>query len=75
MPFLTFMASAAGGVTRVVAGIGLIVIGVLAGGHWIALAVIGIVPPAAGAFDGCLSAPPARVPFAGKPFRESTCQT
>jgi len=53
--FGQFMASAAGRITRVVAGIALIVIGVFVIGDtagWI-VAAVGLLPLAAGAFDFC----------------------
>lgn len=69
MSFLTFMSSPAGRAFRIAVGVALIAIGVLTGGGWLALAVIGLVPLAAGVFDVCLFAPLARMPFAGKAFR------
>ena len=50
--FFAFMASAAGRITRIAAGVVLIVVGVLLGGGWWALAVVGLVPLAAG-FSMC----------------------
>ena len=75
MPFLTFMSSPAGRAMRIIAGLALVAVGLLAGGGWTALAVVGLVPLAAGAFDFCVFAPLARMPFAGKAFRERACQT
>jgi len=54
MGFSRFMASTAGRVLRVSAGVALIVVGGLLGGGWWALAVVGLVPLAAGALDVCL---------------------
>ena len=54
MGFSKFMASTAGRAVRVVAGVALIVVGGLLGGGWWALAVVGLVPLAAGALDICL---------------------
>lgn len=75
MAFLNFMSSSAGRIARVVAGLALVVVGIVAGGGWIALAVVGLIPLAAGAFDVCLIAPLARMPFTGKAFRERACRT
>lgn len=68
-PFVTFMSSTAGRVTRIVAGIALIVIGALIGGAGWTLTVVGLVPLLAGVFDVCLFAPVFRAPFAGKQVR------
>lgn len=74
MPFLTFMSSTAGRATRILAGVALIVVGLILGGGWTALAVVGLVPLAAGIFDVCLFAPLGKMPFGGKAFREAACQ-
>ena len=71
MAFVEFLASKAGRWTRAVAGLVLIVIGVMLGGGWWALAVIGLVPLAAGVFDFCLLAPLMRRPLRGRDFRTS----
>ena len=42
--FFAFIASAAGRITRIAAGAVLIAVGVLLGGGWWALAVVGLVP-------------------------------
>jgi hypothetical protein len=56
--FVNFMASPAGRITRIVAGIVLIVLGLLLGGiGGIILAVVGLVPLLAGALDVCVFAP------------------
>lgn len=62
-----FLASTEGRTTRIVAGVILIGIGLtLLGGTWgHMLAVVGLVPLAAGAFDFCVFAPLARFPFQG----------
>jgi hypothetical protein len=70
MAFIGFMASPAGRIARVVAGIALIAIGLVAGGGWLALAVVGLVPLAAGLFDVCLFAPLFRLPFVGSRIRD-----
>ena len=54
MGFSKFMASTAGRAARIVAGVALIVVGGLLGGGWWTLAVVGLVPLAAGALDLCL---------------------
>jgi hypothetical protein len=68
-----FLASSAGRLVRALAGLILIVVGIaVVGGTagWI-LAVVGLVPLAAGAFDRCVFAPLFGRPFAGP----SLCQT
>jgi hypothetical protein len=68
-----FLASMAGRVVRALAGIVLIVIGlalVKGTGGWI-LALIGLVPLAAGVFDFCVFAPLAKLPFTGPALRKA----
>ena len=70
MGFARFMSSAAGRLIRVVAGIVLIAIGYAmhsTGGT--VLAIIGLVPLLAGAFDVCVFAPLFGAPFSGKAIR------
>ena len=70
MGFARFMASTTGRVVRVVAGVVLIVGGVLLGGiGGIALALVGVVPLAAGSFDVCIFAPAFSAPFRGADVR------
>ncbi|HEY5272248.1 MAG TPA: YgaP-like transmembrane domain [Acidimicrobiales bacterium] len=57
MGFFRFMATSAGRLVRVVAGVVMIVIGLVAGGGWCDLAVVGFVPLLAAAFDVCGFAP------------------
>lgn len=59
MPFVTFMSSPAGRAARVVAGLALIVIGlaVVGGTGGVILAVVGLVPLAAGMANVCLFGP------------------
>ena len=67
-----FLASPTGRVVRVVAGLIIIVIGVVAVNEtlgWV-LVVIGAVPLVAGALDRCLLAPLFSLPLAGKKLRE-----
>jgi hypothetical protein len=67
------MASSAGRLARVLAGIALILVGVLAIGGtagWV-VAAIGLVPLAAGALDVCVFAPLAGYPFNGNALRQA----
>jgi hypothetical protein len=68
---LHFLASGAGRIVRIVAGIILIAAGLLAisGTAGIIVAVIGLVPLAAGIFDFCVFAPLFGLPFSGKQIR------
>lgn len=71
--FFRFIASPAGRILRVVAGLALILIGWLAlegTGGWI-LAIVGLVPLAAGLFDWCVFAPLFGLPFVGPRLREA----
>jgi len=70
-PFCTFMASTAGRITRVAAGIALVAWGWmgLGGTTGIIVAVIGLVPLAAGAFDFCVFAPLFGCPMSGPKIR------
>jgi hypothetical protein len=68
-----FLASSAGRVVRAVAGLALIVVGLAVVGGvigWI-LAVVGLVPLAAGVFDWCFFAPLFGLPFSGPRLRET----
>jgi hypothetical protein len=71
--FFRFIASPTGRVVRVVAGLALILIGLLAIGDiwgWI-LAIVGLVPLLAGLFDRCVFAPLFGLPFVGPRLREA----
>jgi hypothetical protein len=70
--FFGFMASTAGRAVRVVAGLVLILVGLLAvQGTWgWILALVGLVPLLAGLFDYCVFAPLARLPIGGKDLRQ-----
>lgn len=70
-PFVKFMASTAGRVTRIVAGIALIALGLLVvqGTAGIVVAVIGVVPLVAGLVDICLFAPLFGSPLSGPKIR------
>ena len=69
-PFVKFMASPAGRITRIVAGILLVVLGIFmhsVGG--IIVAVVGLVPLLAGLFDFCVFAPLFGAPLSGPKIR------
>jgi uncharacterized membrane protein HdeD (DUF308 family) len=70
-PFISFMASTTGRIVRIVAGIALIVVGlfVVTNTVGIIVAVIGVVPLAAGLFDFCVFAPLFGNPFNGSKIR------
>jgi len=72
MSFARFMSSLTGRIIRIVAGIALIVVGLLVvTGTWgIVLAVVGAVPLVAGIGDFCVFAPLFGGPFLGKDARE-----
>ena len=66
-PIVSFLASTAGRVVRILAGIALIAWGLLGLGNTtgIVVAVIGAVPLLAGLFDFCVFAPLFGAPFSG----------
>ena len=69
-PFVKFMASPAGRITRVVAGIVLVALGIFM--HNVAgiiVAVVGLVPLLAGLFDFCVFAPLFGAPMSGPKIR------
>jgi hypothetical protein len=68
-----FLASPAGRLVRVVAGLLLIVLGlaVIKGGAGWILAIVGLVPLTAGVFDWCFFAPLFRLPFVGPSLRKT----
>ncbi len=70
-PFISFMASPAGRLTRTVAGVALIAWGLVSigGTAGIVVAVIGAVPLLAGLFDVCLFAPLFSCPLSGAKIR------
>jgi hypothetical protein len=70
-PFVSFMASTAGRVTRVVAGIALVLWGLMSiqGTTGIVVAVVGAVPLTAGLFDFCVFAPLFGNPMSGPKIR------
>ena len=70
-PFVSFMQTPAGRVTRVVGGVGLIGAGLTGIGGVVGaiVAVLGVIPLAAGLFDFCVLAPFFRIPFSGAKIR------
>jgi hypothetical protein len=70
-PFVKFMASTTGRIVRIVAGIGLVLWGVLGLGGTIGIvvAVVGAVPLLAGIFDFCVFAPLFGNPLSGSKIR------
>ncbi len=72
-PFIKFMASTAGRVTRIVAGLVLILWGLMGigGTTGIVVVVIGLVPLLAGLFDFCVFAPLFGAPLSGPRIRSA----
>lgn len=70
-PLIKFLASGAGRMVRIVAGIALIAIGLLSiqGTGGIVVAVIGVLPLLAGLFDFCVFAPLCGLPLSGPKIR------
>jgi hypothetical protein len=70
-PFVKFMASPAGRIIRIVAGIVLIAWGLLGihGVGGIVVAVVGLLPLVAGLFDFCVFAPLFGAPLSGPKIR------
>jgi hypothetical protein len=70
-PFVKFMASPAGRITRVVVGVVLVALGlmVMHGAGGIIVAVVGLVPLLAGLFDFCVFAPLFGAPLSGPRIR------
>ena len=70
-PLIKFLASPAGRIVRVLAGIALVLWGILglSGTAGIVVAVIGAVPLLAGIFDFCVFAPLFGAPFSGPKIR------
>lgn len=70
-PLIAFLASTAGRIIRVVAGIALLIWGIwgLGGAAGIIVALIGAVPLLAGLFDFCVFAPLFKNPFKGRDIR------
>ena len=72
-PFISFMASTAGRVLRIVAGIALIAWGLvgLGGTVGVIVAVVGALPLLAGLFDFCIFAPLFGCPLNGAKIRDA----
>jgi len=70
-PIVSFLASPAGRITRIVAGIALVAWGLLglAGVAGILVAIVGLVPLLAGVFDFCVFAPLFGAPLSGPKIR------
>jgi Protein of unknown function (DUF2892) len=70
-PFVSFMASTPGRITRIVAGVALVLWGLmgLQSTTGIVVAVIGVVPLLAGLFDFCIFAPLFGNPISGPRIR------
>jgi hypothetical protein len=71
-PFVKFMASPAGRITRIIAGIVLIVLGFFVVNNTVVgaiLIVVGLVPLVAGLFDFCVFAPLFGAPMSGPKIR------
>jgi hypothetical protein len=70
-PFVSFLASPAGRMARIVAGIALVVWGLLGIGSTTGLvvAIIGLIPLVAGLFDFCVFAPLFGNPLRGPQIR------
>jgi len=70
-PFVSFMASPAGRITRIVAGLALVSWGLLGlgGTAGIVVAAVGAVPLLAGLFDFCVFAPLFGAPMSGPKIR------
>jgi hypothetical protein len=70
-PTISFLASPAGRIVRIVAGIALVVWGLwgLGSTAGIAVAIVGLVPLVAGIFDFCVFAPLFGLPLSGPKIR------
>ena len=67
MSFVSFMRSTAGRGLRIIAGVALIAVGVSIGGAGgVIIAVVGVVPLAAGIFNFCLAGPLLGVDLMGR---------
>lgn len=73
MKIFQFLGSSSGRVTRALAGLAIILLAfIFATGTWQwIIALVGVVPLAAGVFDFCLFAPLFGLPFVGERLRES----
>lgn len=57
MTLVNLMSSGIGRWARIVVGLAMVGLGLVLGGGWLALSLVGLVPLAAGAFGFCLLAP------------------
>lgn len=73
-PLIAFLGSQAGRVVRAIAGIALIVLGLLvvSGTAGLVIAAIGVLPLLAGIFDFCIFAPLFGAPFNGEALRSKS---
>ncbi len=73
-PLISFLASGTGRIVRIVAGAALVAWGLLGltGTAGVIVAVVGLVPLAAGLFDFCVFAPLFGAPFTGPKIRASS---
>lgn len=69
MPLARFMASPIGRIARIVIGLALIIVGIVAGGPALALVAVGLVFVAVGVVNVCLIGPIIRAPFKGSDVR------
>jgi DNA-binding FrmR family transcriptional regulator len=60
------MSSSTGRLVRAFAGVALVVVGLVFGGGWFTLSVIGLIPLLAGALNVCLLAPLMGQPLKGR---------
>jgi hypothetical protein len=65
MRSIQFLSSGAGRQVRFLAGVALILAGALAGGWWLTLMVVGVVPVTAASSNVCLIAPAFHRPLKG----------
>jgi len=70
-PVISFLASPAGRITRIVVGAALVLWGTmgLSGAAAVVVTIIGLIPLLAGLFDGCVFAPLFGAPFSGPKIR------
>ena len=57
MTLVNVMSTGVGRGARIAAGLAMVGVGLVLGGGWLALSIVGLVPLAAGAFGFCLIAP------------------
>ncbi|HEX5594686.1 MAG TPA: DUF2892 domain-containing protein [Micromonosporaceae bacterium] len=74
MAILRFLNSLPGRVLRVILGLALIATGASLGGGWWLLAVVGLLPLAAGLFNFCTLGPLFHQPLSGRKFQKATAR-